>query len=137
MNSIVRERAARRIYVAYMNIKYEYQSVVLAACCSPLPRTEEGTGHNVPIPCAHPAGIAHLQGKAAAGGLGYLQWGGKNSLSLPPPSVPHPPANPQPTGSASVPSPAVPTGTETHAGAVLALHLPRGQRETGDTPARG
>lgn len=44
MNSIVRERAARRIYVAYMNIKYEYQSVVLAARCCPLSRLEEGTG---------------------------------------------------------------------------------------------
>lgn len=135
MNSIVRERAARRIYVAYMNIKYEYQRAVLAACCSPLPQTEEGRGHNVPIPCAGPAGIAHGQGKVAARGLGSLQKWGKTSLSFPLPLRPIP--SKPPTGWQRVG--AISRGAHP-AGAVLALGLPRGPRtprQGGDSSPRG
>lgn len=110
MNSIVRERAARQIYSAYMNKKYEYPSGVLAAGCCPLPQPRRARAtipgpqprwaqgaEVVSIPCAIPCVTARRRGTAAAGDLGTCNRAGKKSTPSFPslPSVPQPPANPQ------------------------------------------
>lgn len=127
MNSIVRERAARRIYVAYMNIKSEYPRLVLAACCSPLPRTAEGRGHNVPVPC--PRWHCPSPSRVTGWGHGYLQEGGQEPAFLCSPC--HVPAGKPRTPKPDEPSAisAVPHGdTEPPVGAMPGLHLPGGSR---------
>lgn len=122
MNSIVRERAARRIYVAYMNIKYEYPRVVLAACCSPVPRTAEGRGHNVPVPC--PGWHCPSPSRVTGWGHGYLQEGGRNQPFCAPRAM-YPLANPdEPSAIGDVPH----GDTEPPVGAVPGLQLPGGSR---------